>query len=75
MCNRFTNSLPIGEGRGGAKNKLMKKEFYTPPIVTVVEIGTSQILAGSFTGNAQDSDDSEFGGAPERRGQWGDLWQ
>ena len=52
-----------------------KKEFYTPPIATVVEIETFQILAGSFTGNAPDSDDSEFGGAPERRGTWGDLWQ
>ena len=59
----------------GLKINFMKKEFYIPPIVTVVEIGTSQILAGSFTGNAQDSDDSEFGGAPERRRQWGDLWQ
>ena len=39
------------------------KEQYTPPVMTLVEIGTSQILAGSFTGNAPDSDDSEFGGA------------
>ena len=53
----------------------MKKEFYTPPVMTLVEIETSRILAGSFTGNAQDSDDSEFGGAPERRGTWGDLWE
>ena len=59
----------------GLKINFMKKEFYTPPVVTLVEIETSQILAGSFTGNAPDSDDSEFGGAPERRGQWGDLWQ
>ncbi len=56
------------------KQEKPKKEFYTPPVMTLVEIETSQILAGSFTGNAQDSDDSEFGGAPERRGQWGDLW-
>ena len=56
------------------KQEKPKKEFYTPPVMTVVEIETSQILAGSFTGNAPDSDDSEFGGAPERRGQWGDLW-
>ena len=26
-------------------------------------------------GDAQDSDDSEFGGAPERRGTWGNLWE
>ena len=56
------------------KQEKPKKEFYTPPIATVVKIETLQILAGSFTGNAPDSDDSEFGGAPERRGQWGDLW-
>ena len=57
------------------KQKKPKKEFYTPPVMTLVEIETSQILAGSFTGNAPDSDDSEFGGASERRGQWGDLWK
>ena len=51
------------------------KEQYTPPVMTLVEIETSQILAGSFTGNAPDSDDSEFGGAPERRGTWGNLWE
>ena len=57
------------------KQPMKQKEFYTPPVMTLVEIETLQILAGSFTGNASDSDDSEFGGAPERRGQWGDLWQ
>ena len=57
------------------KQKKTKKEFYTPPVMTVVEIETSRILAASFTGNAQDSDDSEFGGAPERRGTWGNLWE
>ena len=57
------------------KQKKPKKEFYTPPVMMLVEIETSQILAGSFTGNAQDSDDSEFGGAPERRGTWGNLWK
>ena len=56
------------------KQEKPKKEFYTPPVMTPVEIETLQILAGSFTGNAPDSDDSEFGGAKERRGQWGDLW-
>ena len=59
----------------GLKINFMKKEFYTPPVMTLVEIETSRILAGSFTGNAPDSDDSEFGGAPKRRGTWGDLWK
>ena len=27
MCNRFTNSLPTGTGRGGAKNKLYEKRI------------------------------------------------
>ena len=57
------------------KQKKPNKEFYTPPVVTLVEIETLQILAGSFTGNAPDSDDSEFGAPAQRRGQWGDLWQ
>ena len=52
----------------------MKNE-YIKPMSEEVKIETSQILAGSFTGNAPDSDDSEFGGAPERRGTWGNLWE
>ena len=28
-----------------------------------------------FKGWGDDSDDSEFGGAPERRGTWGNLWE
>ena len=55
--------------------KNTKKEFYAPPIMTLVNIETLQILAGSFTGNAPDSDDSEFGAPVQRRGQWGDLWK
>ena len=51
------------------------KKVYIKPMSEEVKIETSQILAGSFTGNAQDSDDSEFGGAPKRRGTWGDLWK
>ena len=51
------------------------KKVYIKPMSEEVKIETSQILAGSFTGNAQDSDDSEFGGAPERRGTWGNLWE
>ena len=59
----------------GLKINFMKKEFYTPPVMTLVEIETSRILAASFTGNEQDSDDSEFGAPAQRRGQWGDLWK
>jgi len=54
------------------KQKKTNKEFYTPPVVTLVEIETLQMLAMSGWGH--DSDDSEFGGAPERRGTWGNLW-
>ena len=54
---------------------IMKKKIYIKPMSEEVKIETSQILAGSFTGNAQDSDDSEFGGAKERRGTWGNLWE
>ena len=56
------------------KQPMKQKEFYTPPIATMVKIETLQILAGSFTGNAPDSDDSEFGAPAQRSGQWGDLW-
>ena len=51
------------------------KKVYIKPMSEEVKIETSQILAGSFTGNAQDSDDSEFGAPAQRRGQWGDLWK
>ena len=51
------------------------KKVYIKPMSEEVKIETSQILAGSFTGNAPDSDDSEFGGAPERRRTWGNLWE
>ena len=51
------------------------KKVYIKPMSEEVKIETSQILAGYFTGNAPDSDDSEFGGAPERRGTWGNLWE
>ena len=30
MCNRLTLSLHIGEGRGGAKNKLYDKKTLQP---------------------------------------------
>ena len=55
------------------KQKKPKKEFYTPPVVTLVEIETLQMLA--ISGWGHDSDDSEFGAPAQRRGQWGDLWQ
>ena len=38
------------------------KKVYIKPMSEEVKIETLQILAGSFTGNAPDSDDSEFGG-------------
>ena len=57
----------------GLKINFMKKEFYIPPIVTVVEIETLQMLA--ISGNAPDSDDSEFGAPAQRRETWGDLWK
>ena len=52
----------------------MKKE-YIKPMSEEVKIETSQILAGSFTGNAPDSDDSEFGAPAKRSETWGNLWQ
>ena len=47
---------------------------YAAPRCEVIEIETAQMLANSVTGYALDSDDTEFGGASERRGGWGDLW-
>ena len=51
------------------------KKVYIKPMSEEVKIETSQILAGSFTGNAQDSDDSEFGAPAQRRETWGNLWE
>ena len=51
------------------------KKVYIKPMSEEVKIETFQILAGSFTGNAQDSDDSEFGAPAKRRETWGDLWK
>ena len=48
---------------------------YAAPRCEVIEIETAQMLANSVTGSAPDSDDSEFGGASERRGEWGNLWE
>ena len=51
------------------------KKVYIKPMSEEVKIETSQILAGSITANAQDSDDSEFGDAKEHRETRGDLWE
>ncbi len=51
---------------------------YAAPRCEVIEIETTNhimMLPGSINGSAPDSDDSEFGGASERRGGWGDLWE
>ena len=55
----------------------MKKEKknYVCPSCEVIEIETAQMLANSITGSAPDSDDSEFGGASVRRGEWGNFWE
>lgn len=51
----------------------MKKE-YIKPTSEELQVHTLQMLAGSITGSAPDSDDSEFGAPLRRRGQWGNLW-
>ena len=54
----------------------MKKE-YIKPTSEEMQMDTSQMLASSvtssITGNAPDSDDSEFGAPMQRRGEWGNL--
>ena len=50
----------------------MKKE-YIKPMSEEVNIELTTMLA--ISGWGHDSDDSEFGGAPERRGTWGNLWE
>ena len=48
-----------------------KKQPYTPPAMSVIEIETeSMILVISGTGTAPDSDDSEFGAPAQCRGPW-----
>lgn len=59
------------------KNNRQTKKLYCPPITTIVELESELLLqAGSITGSATDSDDSEFGAPAKasRRGKWGDLW-
>ena len=48
------------------------KKIYIKPICVDLQIDTMHMLA--MSGNAPDSDDTEFG-APERRGTWGNLWE
>lgn len=49
-----------------------KKQPYTPPAMSVIEIETEMMLAMSGTGS--DSDDSEFGAPAQKESKWGDLW-
>ena len=55
------------------------KEQYTPPLCEVIALETIGMLAISgnkgIEGWGHDSDDSEFGGAKERRDTWGNLWE
>ena len=56
-------------------NNRQTKKLYSPPITTIVELESEPLLqAGSITGSAPDSDDSEFGAPMQRRGEWGNLW-
>lgn len=55
----------------------MKKKYIKPTIEEVM-IESTQMFAGSFTGTARDSDDSDFGdfgASAQRRGTWGNLWE
>ena len=56
------------------KNNRQTKKLYSPPAMNIVEIECESMLAGSITGSAPDSDDSEFGAPMQRRGEWGNLW-
>ena len=47
---------------------------YAAPRCEVIEIETAHHMM-ALSGNGSDSDDSEFGGASERRGEWGNLWE
>ena len=53
----------------------MKKKEYLSPTCRVVKIEPAQMLAGSITGSAPDSDDSEFGAPVQRRREWGEHWE
>ena len=53
-----------------------KKQPYTPPAMSVIEIETESMML-AMSGTVPDSDDSEFGASANasRRGEWGNLWQ
>ena len=48
---------------------------YAAPCCDVIEIETAHHMMMALSGSGPDSDDSEFGGASERRGEWGNLWK
>ena len=50
-----------------------KKQPYTPPAMSVIEIETESMIL-DMSGTTSDSDDSEFGASAQRRGTWGNLW-
>ena len=50
-----------------------KKQPYTPPAMSVIEIETEGMML-AMSGTGTDSDDSEFGAPAQRRGTWGNLW-
>lgn len=50
-----------------------KKQPYTSPAMSVIEIETESMML-DMSGTASDSDDSEFGASAQRRGTWGNLW-
>lgn len=50
-----------------------KKQPYTPPAMSVIEIETESMML-DMSGTTSDSDDSEFGASAQRRGTWGNLW-
>ena len=47
---------------------------YAAPRCEVIEIETAHHMM-ALSGSVPDSDDSEFGGASKRRGEWGNLWK
>ena len=49
--------------------------MYEAPKVEVIEVKVERGFTISVSGYAPDSDDSEFGWASERRGEWGNLWE
>lgn len=49
------------------------KKAYKKPVMNIVEVETQTMLA--LSGDAGDTKGNfEFGNAPQRRGEWGNLW-